>query len=242
MAGRDRDMLLSGRILRKCRPHKPFRFERDMLARVSVVLQAILDQDSDSQVYMAQELTVGRVSPDVLIAKVGGRFTAPKRTLSYIDAHVLTLIHELKRLSEADVVEYVHLTEPAANRAIRNLEKAGLITREDSGEIKGRTNSFILGVEIVALEFKLRRWREALVQAESYLEFADRSYVVLDANQVQANSAMLEAFAYSGVGLLLQRGACVEHYLPARTIGKLSPERIVAIQKISRYPVGRNTS
>ena len=56
--------------------------------------------------------------------------------------------------------------------------------------------------KIVAVEAKLRDWRRALYQASQYLDYATRSWVVLDMRWIENARDNLEQFTVRGVGLL----------------------------------------
>lgn len=76
------------------------------------------------------------------------------------------------------------------------------------------------GVEIVAIEAKLERWRQALAQAQTYLRFADYSYVALPsdvATRVVKND--LASLECSPIGLLTLTPSGVEE-LVAPTRGQ----------------------
>lgn len=88
------------------------------------------------------------------------------------------------------------------------------------------------GSEVVALELKLRDWREALRQATAYQVGADRSYVAMPL--AAASQAYRHRFRFEseGVGLLAvdDRGS-VRNPVPARPSPRLLPfvrEGIVA--------------
>ena len=55
---------------------------------------------------------------------------------------------------------------------------------------------------MIAVEAKLRRWREALQQAVSYLDFADQAYVALPAAVVDRNNGLVAAAETARVGII----------------------------------------
>lgn len=110
--------------------------------------------------------------------------------------------------------------------ALKKLIRAGLVDRAYS-DVAVRTEAaeMMLGVEIVAVEAKLFRWREALAQAISYQEFADRAYVAMDALRFQLTSDIADEFRQYGIGLLLCDRDTVHHAIVAKARARQSPHR-----------------
>lgn len=69
--------------------------------------------------------------------------------------------------------------------------------------------------DVIAVEAKLRRWREALEQAIEYKRFADFSYVVLPAELARAAVKNVTHFEDAGVGLLVLGIDAIEEIIPA---------------------------
>jgi hypothetical protein len=56
--------------------------------------------------------------------------------------------------------------------------------------------------QLVAIEFKLRDWKTALIQAFKYRGFCDRSYVLIDRHHVKPPLERIDLFEQYNVGLL----------------------------------------
>ena len=69
--------------------------------------------------------------------------------------------------------------------------------------------------EIIAYEAKLTNWRSALVQAVSYLAFADKSYVVLPEGTSLPALSKYDLFKEAGVGLILVSTDGYSEIIPA---------------------------
>ena len=70
-------------------------------------------------------------------------------------------------------------------------------------DIAGRWADLVaVGPEIVAVELKLRAWREALRQATAYQLGADAAYVALPLETAQRAHGDRHAFEREGIGLL----------------------------------------
>lgn len=70
----------------------------------------------------------------------------------------------------------------------------------------------------VAVELKLRKWREALKQASRGRSFAEYKYVVLDHHHVDSALSNLHEFKSSNIGLISidDAGNCYRHHDPSR--------------------------
>jgi hypothetical protein len=107
-----------------------------------------------------------------------------------------------------------------------------LVIRTGNGKISLDAGGFTRGLVVTAVELKLSRWREALGQASSYLKFADRSYVVLDAERSGCEQEMLDVFRSSRVGLMMLSPDGLTESVPARVQHCVSVQRIQAVQKL----------
>lgn len=211
---------------------QPFRLESEMLSSIRLCLPSLLALLNHSTATFLWKAAVGNVVPDLLAGVFDDDFCARKRPVTNVEAHVLALIEQYGELSEEEVRTRLHLSDSGAFRAFTRLKRSGMVQLEQTGNLVLGENSWLDGVQIAAFEVKLRRWTDALEQAESYLTFADRSYVVLDGAQITITSRVLQRFAETSVGLILQWGDRFEAVCAARRVMSLTPERIVAIQKL----------
>ena len=87
---------------------------------------------------------------------------------------------------------------------------------------------------VFAFEMKLTNWPRALIQAFRYKAFADRSFVVLDADYVHRAVASLQRFERSGVGLLsiAEDSSVIEHFMPSRRTPYCEPLHLKAKQRV----------
>ena len=163
--------------------------------------------------------------------------TVACRSISFVEATVLTAVEVHQRLTLGELRAHLHLTPSGETRALKRLFKTGALTKEgDSISLAPEWRS--TSAQLTAVEFKLCRWRDALAQALSYLRFANRSYVVLDAHQTQAHSDMVDLFETVGVGLCLLDGDLTTVVVDAATHTLISPDRWYALQ----YMASRKSS
>jgi hypothetical protein len=182
-----------------------------------------------------REPTIGEVIPDILLGTWPGQmpFQGP---FGNIARHVLAFLQSVSNrpLPARLIADELFLTEGTLEGVVRQLRRAGAIYVAGSGEIQVTPQFFLYDLHVVAIEVKLKRWKQALAQAQRYLAFADEAYVVLDANQTALSQELREEFELSAVGLLMQRGSTVEKVFSA-TAGMRTPsaDRVLAAQKLA---------
>ncbi len=86
------------------------------------------------------------------------------------------------------------------DRELASLCECGMIQQSSGGRIELSEQGWP-NFQIVAIEAKLRRWRDALSQATSYRRYADYSYVLLPDKFSGAAKKNINEFAANGVGL-----------------------------------------
>jgi len=217
-------------------PETPFRFECDMLNPLIESLPAVFRARSGQRLRVLREPTIGSVVPDILVGIWSGDL--PRwGSLNSVSRHVLAWLSTQKVASgERQLREELLISEHAAVVAMSALKRVGAIAKKESGEVELRPEFDVShAVKLIAIEVKLRRWREALDQAIAYREFADEAYVVLDGNQVRLDADMRSAFASNGIGLCLQRGTDVKRRIAAVSGAKPSPsdDRLFALGKLA---------
>jgi hypothetical protein len=217
-------------------PETPFRFECDMLNPLIKSLPAVFRARSGQRLKVLREPTIGSVIPDILVGIWSGDL--PRwSNLNSVSRHVLAWLSTQKVASgEQQLREVLLISEHAAVAAMSALKRVGAIAKKESGEVELRPEFDVShAVKLIAIEVKLRRWREALDQAITYREFADEAYVVLDGNQVRFDADIRAAFASNGIGLFLQRGTEVKRKVAAVSGAKPSPsdDRLFALGKLA---------
>jgi predicted transcriptional regulator len=212
----------------------PFRLESEMFTALPSAWLSVLGIPSSAIVSVLREPTIVGVIPDVLISLWGeADVHTPKRPHSYLEAYLLALIEQRAGLSQAEILSDLHLTESAAARALHRLVASGSVLQDREGHYQIREEAKTSKASVIAVEVKMRRWREALEQARSYMKFADQAFVLLDGNQVQVSESVADAFREAGVGLLLQYGGVLHLEIPASSVSSFSADRVQAIQKLA---------
>lgn len=215
----------------------PFRFEREMTQGLEAELPHALSIPADRPYFFLREPHLWGIIPDFLI----GYYRTPKGFearpgVSLIDSFILAELEGSAAVTAEDVATQIFLTTSETEIRLRKLAKRELVRVSPRGswEIVPRFNSRCL--EIVAVEAKVRRWREAFAQALSYLAFANRAYVALAAPITAMDRDVLGLFRSSGVGLLHQSYGQVSIIIPASRHNPTSPARVRAADILTNCP------
>lgn len=213
----------------------PFRFEHEMLRPVISRIPEMFHVTPGQRLRVLQETAIGSVVPDVLLGVWSGELPH-WNGLNSISRHILAWLMVWKTAnSEEQLQRDLFLSEHATTSAITALKRVGAITSRDSGEVALLPGLEVLdSVQLVAIEMKLKRWRDALQQAMDYRSFADEAYVVLDGNQVRLNDEITNAFVANGIGLFLQRNEELENVVTAiPSTPRPSVDRLFALTKLA---------
>jgi hypothetical protein len=178
---------------------RTFRLEAQLCGVLSAsVLRAL---DSTRRATMLSEVQVGRVIPDLLIVCAeasGGHIGDLTGFESWI---VAELLRARSRRTETLASRLFARPEKTAE-ALNRLERRGAIHRASPTTVMLREDWFPRKSEVVAVEAKLVRWREAIEQATDYLRFANRSYVALPAETLSSTKGIAAACRSRGIGLM----------------------------------------
>jgi len=151
---------------------------------------------------LRREVGVGRAIADIVVLL---QETAPKAAiegLTLMESMVLTALRQ-SGPSRIDLLETKCGLSPRSLRdgELSRLMDAQMIEFSRGGRV-ALTDLCTMPSEIVAVEAKLTRWKEALSQAAQYRRYADRAYVALPMTRARCALDGQEEFERQGVGLL----------------------------------------
>src|SRR5882724_291659 len=213
----------------------PYRFEREMVAPIVSHLPSIFEALKGQRTLLLREQAIGAVVPDLLFGIWSGDL--PRCSgLNLVSRQILAWLCVQKKADSAELLsEHLFISEKATYAAVSALERLGAISKRTSGEVELRPEFNISeSIYLVAIEVKLKRWREALLQAMQYRSFADEAYVAVDARQVRITADVRAMFVSSGVGLFLQSGRSIEKMIDAQArTPQPSVERLFALSKFA---------
>lgn len=155
------------------------------------------------------QVAVGSTIPDLVIVRQPQQRTTEKRVrLSDFEAWIVAELWGRGALREPTLTRRLYTRSPRTQLALHKLERLGLVRRTPAGSYV-LTDVMNRNVEVLAVEAKLTRWREAIEQARDYLRFSMASYVALPESVVQSNSDIARACKKAQVGLLAVSAAGV---------------------------------
>jgi DNA-binding Lrp family transcriptional regulator len=212
-------------------PATPFRLEREMLLPICGSLPALITTPAGADVRLLREPNLGGIIPDLLIGISQGLSWKAYRS-TRMEAHVIALLERKNAISMNEISEALFMSSTDVHHTLGKLARAG-VARSIRGTWRLSREHKSKRVEVVAVEVKLARWRDALRQATEYLQFADKSYVILDGNRINETSTIRETFERDGIGLLFQYGFSTVSSVGARSNRPLSSvARVQAVAKL----------
>lgn len=202
-----------------------------MLEPLSLALPALLGLEPCA-IRIIREPDLGRVIPDLLIGVWRGTEPPTRRRTSLHDAYLLARLESGQWHTPSDLERALYLPSGAVLPALQRLARQGLVTTSRTRRWRLLPAAHSRHGEIVAVEAKLERWRDALAQAVAYRSFADRCYVVLDGARQRSVAALRTPFREHGVGLLLQYGEVLRMAWRSTSVRPCSERRIHAADRL----------
>lgn len=157
-------------------------FEAHMVEPVRLLMQTVMGLEA-----IIEEFSAGYGTADL----VGAKFCARNRqirqkteTHAPIDHHhwveVLLALNRNERMSYNSLQRRMTFSDNTLRKTVLPaLAALGLVERDKDGYVCLLKNPPSPADEIVAIELKQTRWREAILQARRYTYFADRTYVAV---------------------------------------------------------------
>jgi DNA-binding Lrp family transcriptional regulator len=176
-----------------------FTFEKDVVAALERGAASALNLTGWTKVL--REVRVRQRIADMVVIHASAQPLSKKTRVSYFEAAIVSELLQNGELPLAEVAHRLYSCEPSIDARASKLARLGLI--DYAGDVlRPNGRDLVADVEIVAIEAKLTRWREAVEQATRYLEFANRSYIAMPAESFIAADPILSACAGAGVGAL----------------------------------------
>ena len=150
-----------------------------------------------------RELPMGGCVPDLVYV----RFVEPPPTdiwpdrWTFLHASILWLLRQRRYLKPATFLTLAYDSPVRVETVLEDLLDSGAIRELPSGAYTLRDEIAEMKAEVIAVEAKLRNWREAHEQASAYQAFADRVSVVIDWTAAPKDEKSIEIFRRSNVGL-----------------------------------------
>lgn len=167
------------------------------------LLKAVL-RDRPNAWVLVQEMQVSTAVPDILIIEnvVSGDWPSLPPDLNRLEATVLATLRVANRTRIERLEALVGLPRRGLrNGALDRLIALGAIHPANGGVIN-LVNNWSESIRITAIESKLTKWKKAVWQAETYLTFADHSYVAMPRLTQRQRVAVAEKCVSRGIGVI----------------------------------------
>jgi hypothetical protein len=169
----------------------------------------VLRSSGDCEMLVFSQVAVGATIPDLVIVRQPPPRPTEKRVrLSDFEAWIVAELWGRGALREPTLTRRLYTRSERMQLALHKLERLGLVRRTAAGGYV-LTDVMNENVEVLAVEAKLTRWREAIAQARDYLRFSTASYVALPESVVESNRDIAHACKQAHVGLLAVSAAGV---------------------------------
>jgi hypothetical protein len=202
------------------------------LAEAEFIRQILSELDRSAEsifpyVFARREVQIAGCIPDLVIVRFAeppsGELWPTRSTFRH--AFVVSLLRRYGRLFPETLAAKAFSRLERIQPTVDDLLASGAIAESNSGAVFLSPRWATTCVEVVAVEAKLRRWREALEQAQSYSRFADRTLVAMDQAFAPRDLEEHKEFRRRGVGLISVGPESFECLAPpARSSLKPSPE------------------
>lgn len=173
-----------------------------------------------------REVRVGTLIPDLIAfhswapTQMGAHL--PALTL-FESAVVSVLVHRPLRAST--IANHIFTRANRVQEVLDRFERRNLVKRRSRGVYSLCRASIPNHVEVIAVEAKLTRWREAVMQAKRYTHFANQVYVALPQATIEnVFLPLLEECSEYGLGLLSVAADRSEFLVFPQRTSPLSPE------------------
>ncbi|HYC85365.1 MAG TPA: hypothetical protein VEB86_09095 [Chryseosolibacter sp.] len=186
-----------------------FRSEKELVSTITLsanfLVHLIPDdlQNTAGSLSILQEANLGHGVPDLILAKYDSStgILCRSQRLNYKDLAVYTIIGKQEAGIDFETLkDKTKLSNSGLRKILTTLETEGMIV-DNEGDYTITSDSDNLGVEVVAIEAKLKNWKRALKQAYRYKWFASYSYVFLDEQFIQPAVKNKSLFKSYNVGL-----------------------------------------
>ncbi len=185
-----------------------FRLEKDLVAVLRDTSASAFGAAA-AECDIVAEMQVGMRVPDLLLVfNRSSRDLAPVK-LSYFECALLASALTRGTASISELAQTTYAPREQVKPRVARLAQLGFVKLR--GEQLTATKGIGRHIRIVAIEAKLSRWKDALLQAQKYRSFANEAYIAMPTTVVRKNLTAVEACADSGVGIIAvdQTGADV---------------------------------
>lgn len=175
--------------------------ERGMVRRATAFVMAELSLCPD-QCHVAHELPIGQSIADMVILRSAKVPVWPEAPLTVAESVVLSALRRLGAARADTIGRHVFMSVEDVREILDGrLAEWRLVRHKERGVVEARA-AWVSSAQVIAVEAKLTRWRDALAQAAVYRRYADRAFVLLPRDIADAAATHAPDFREARVGLL----------------------------------------
>jgi hypothetical protein len=222
--------------------HVQFAYEEDLCDVLAARLPAMLVRRSPhSMTHTFLQRPVGTVIPDLIYirAYASRKQLLPVSGLTALESAIVAALLAGRPLRDVTIARRLYSQVDRITTRLRELERRGVVEQPSDGVWVVRRKTILKRTRVVAVEAKLRRWRDAVQQAASYLAFANQSYVALPRVIAERNDALRAACWNARVGLALVEPKRVTLALIAPTHHPRTADRVWLLSRTLPHLVGQ---
>lgn len=177
--------------------------------------------------YTKREVPVGPIIPDIVMVSVVKKMRRdlwPYRW-TFIHASLVWQLRCRAKLTRESLARRVFENPKRLDPLLTELLKTGAVVKTQSGCFQLGRELRELSVDVISIEAKLKRWKDAVMQAISYSNFSDKSVVAMAPDGIPKTMKSKEIFLQSGIGLISVNGGSPQTIFPGRRSHRNSAER-----------------
>lgn len=180
---------------------------------VSIYIEAISQKYStlkNKRIAIFIEPQIDTGYPDIVIVEYSAttlpEVNSARSKLSTDDLKILFYIHCKKCLTLKELSTKLAYSLDEIKKSVHRLASAGLLylSKNDVSVRNKALSKYCPIKRIIAIEAKLSKWNEAIIQAEHNIWFSTDSYILL--NREKCSSTILERCKEKGIGVILVNG------------------------------------
>ncbi len=205
--------------------------ERGLVRRATPLLLGALSFCPE-RCRVTHELPIGHSIADVVILRTLRGHDGPEAPLTVAESVILSTLRRLGASRPDTIGRHVFMPADDVRELLEGrLASWRLVRSRTRGLIEARA-AWVQAAEVIAIEAKLTRWRDALEQATQYRRYADRAFVLLPEASAGIAARDARAFRAAGVGLLSYDARAVSCLIPGAKSKVHSWHREYALSRV----------
>lgn len=205
--------------------------ERTMVRRATPMVFGALHLCQDACRFI-HELTVGHSTADLVILRAKRTSLWPGAPLSITECSILSCLRRHGEAHVDTIAKEVYMRPTSVQSLLLGRLSAWGLARSTDERLFRPSTTWVDRSELIAVEAKLTRWREALAQAAVYRRYADRAYVLLPAERAEMAVEHRFSFIERGVGLLSYDSTGVRRIFSSPKVTEHTWHREFAISRV----------